>query len=266
VTKHAKDAAETKGITLVSWNVNGLRAVVKKGFLDYLREEEPDILAIQETKCQPEQVPDEVSEYPGYHQYYHSAERKGYSGVALFTREEPEAVSASIGDERFDCEGRVLRADYDSFTLFNVYFPNGTSGEERLAYKLEFFEHFFALVDGVIAEGHSVVICGDYNIAHKPIDLARPKANEGISGFLPEERAVIDSLVERGYIDTFRRFNSEPDQYSWWSYRFGARGKNVGWRIDYFFSSADMAPRLKDAWIRQDVMGSDHCPVGLTLQ
>ncbi len=253
-------------MNLMSWNVNGLRAVLKKGFLDFINTEKPDILCLQETKLQEAQIPQEIMDLEGYHAYWSFAEKKGYSGTCILTREEPLSVSHAIGEERFDREGRVVRCDYKHFSLFNVYFPNGKMNHDRLKYKLDFYDRFLEVMDEVVASGRNIVVCGDYNTAHKPIDLARPKANEEVSGFLPIERAWMDKLIEHGYIDTFRAFNKKPDEYSWWSYIGNARSRNTGWRIDYFFVNASFMTNVKDGYIRQDVMGSDHCPVGIVVE
>lgn len=254
-----------KSLKLLSWNVNGLRAVMKKGFMEFLEEQKPDILGLQETKLQLDQIPKELHELNGYHLYWSCAKRKGYSGVALFTREKPKKVTYSIGEDRFDHEGRVIRAEYKNFVFFNVYFPNGQKDQERLDYKMDFYDRFFDVMQKVVKSGKNIVVCGDYNTAHKEIDLFHPKQNEKYSGFLPIERAWLDKLVENGYVDTFRKFNQEPLQYTWWTYRMGARARNVGWRIDYFFVNKKMAPKLKDAFILQEIMGSDHCPLGIEL-
>ena len=222
-------------IRIVSWNVNGIRAAHRKGFLDWFEEDRPDILCVQETKAQEEQFPADLRGIEGYHKFYSSAEKKGYSGVALYTTTEPVSVEPGFGIERFDSEGRTLQVDMGDFVLFNVYFPNGKSSDERLTYKMEFYEAFLDHIETLRSQGRNIVVCGDVNTAHKPIDLARPKENAKISGFLPIEREWIDKLVECGYVDTFRMFNEEPDQYSWWNQRANSRARNVGWRIDYFF-------------------------------
>ena len=251
---------------LISWNVNGVRAVLKKGFLDLLLEQKFDIVCIQETKASPDKLPREVKNIPGYHRYFVSAERKGYSGVALFSKEKPLNIETGMGMEEFDREGRIIRADYENFTLLNIYFPNGKASQERLAYKMAFYKTFLAYANRLVAEGKKLVICGDVNTAHKEIDLAHPKANEKISGFLPEERAWLDKFLTSGYIDTFRMFNKEGENYTWWSMRTRARERNVGWRLDYFFVSENMQENVKDASILSKIMGSDHCPVGLDLE
>lgn len=253
-------------IRILSWNVNGIRAVHKKGFLDWIAVERPGILCIQETKASEDQLPEELKDIDGYRSWFVSAEKKGYSGVALYSAIEPLSVEAGFGIGRFDSEGRVIVARYDDFLLYNVYFPNGKASEERLRYKMDFYEAFLGHIEAVRAKGNNVVICGDVNTAHREIDLARPKENETESGFLPEERAWIDRFLAHGYVDTFRRFHDEPDQYSWWTYRGGARSRNIGWRIDYFYVNEEFAGRVRDAFIMPDVEGSDHCPVGIEIE
>ena len=247
----------------ISWNVNGLRAIHKKGFLEWLAKERPDILCLQETKASPDQLPAALRDIDGYQTYFSSAERKGYSGVGLYTRTKPDRVSHGFGIEKFDREGRVIIAEYREVVLFNIYFPNGKSSAERLEYKMEFYDAFLECVDKLKREGRNIIVCGDVNTAHKEIDLARPKANETISGFLPEERAWIDQFLGQGYVDIFRMFNDKPQQYTWWDQITRARDRNVGWRIDYFFVNEQFTNRVKNAYILPDVMGSDHCPVGL---
>jgi len=250
---------------ILSWNVNGIRAVEKKGFIDWFKKESPDILCIQETKAMPEQVSPQLRNFPGYNIYWSSAERKGYSGVVTYSKEKPLDVNRGFGLDKFDNEGRILISDYKDFILFNIYFPNGKKNQERLDYKLDFYNTFLDYADNLKSMGKNIVVCGDFNTAHKEIDLARPKENERISGFLPIERAWIDTLIEHGYIDTFRYFNQEMDQYSWWDFKTRARERNVGWRIDYFFINKEFLPHLKNAFILQNVMGSDHCPVGIEV-
>ncbi len=251
---------------LLCWNVNGIRAIKGKGFFEWLYQESPDILCLQETKAQPDQLDADLKEPEGYRTYWAYPERKGYSGVAVFTREEPLNINYDFGTNNLDIEGRVIIAEYPKFILFNIYFPNGKSGPERLKYKMEFYDEFLKYADSLKSAGKKLVICGDVNTAHKEIDLARPKENSKVSGFLPEERAWIDKFVSHGYLDTFRHFNKEPDQYTWWDLKSGARARNVGWRIDYFFISENLLPLLSSAFIMPTVMGSDHCPIGITLK
>lgn len=211
-------------------------------------------------------MPRALSRVRGYHIYLSSSqEKKGYSGVGLFSKREPISIENGIGIEKFDKEGRIQIARYEDFLLFNVYFPNGKASMERLRYKLEFYDHFLHYVKKFLEKDEKIIICGDVNTAHKEIDLARPKENEKVSGFLPEERAWIDRLIESGFLDTFRVFNQSPGQYSWWDMKTKARERNVGWRIDYFFISRNMLDRLKTAFILKEVQGSDHCPVGIEL-
>ena len=251
---------------IFSWNVNGLRAVVKKGFFDWLESEGPDVVCLQEIKARTEDLDEKILNPKGYHAFWNPAERKGYSGVAIFTKKKPVAVHLGLGIERFDCEGRVLRIKFKDFDLFSVYFPNGTSGEERLQYKMEFYDAFLDHCEELRGQGRELVITGDVNTAHKPIDLKNPKANQKNSGFLPKERAWVDKFIEHGYVDSFRAFNENPDQYTWWSYRFNVRAKNVGWRIDYFFVTEGLMKKVKDSFITPEVMGSDHCPIGLDIK
>jgi exodeoxyribonuclease III len=250
---------------LVSWNVNGIRAIDKKGFFTWFQQEIPDILCIQEIKADPDQFPPHLRNTPKYHISINSAERKGYSGVATYSKTQPKDVKKGFGFEKFDTEGRIIISDYSDFVLFNIYFPNGKKNQERLDYKLDFYDTFLAYADNLKAEGKNIVVCGDFNTAHKEIDLARPKENEHISGFLPVERAWMDTFISHGYVDTFRQFNKEPEQYTWWSMRTRARERNVGWRLDYFFVNKEFMPHVKNAYIYSDVMGSDHCPVGIEI-
>ena len=250
----------------LSWNVNGLRAIHRHGdFLDWLTSESPDILCVQETKSHIEQLVPELRRVEGYHAYFASAERKGYSGVAIYTKEEPIDVVTGLGIPEFDREGRVLIAEYPQFVLMNIYYPNGKMSQERLDYKMRFYDAFLEFADGLTAAGQSLVVCGDVNTAHREIDIARPKENSKISGFLPEERAWMDTFLSHGFVDTFRMFDDEAEQYSFWDMKSRARDRNVGWRIDYFFVNESFRDRVKDAWIMPEVAGSDHCPVGIEL-
>ena len=253
-------------LRLLSWNVNGLRAAVKKGFVDWMMRDSPDVLCLQETKVAEDQVPDQLKSLPGYHSYFNSGARKGRDGVALFSRTPPLAVKNSLEIAGLDDESRAIVADYGQFLLYNVYFPNGKASAERLAYKLRFYDLFLEQIDRLRSQGKRIVICGDINTAHKEIDLARPKANEKISGFLPAERAWMDRLVESGFVDTFRIFHPEAENYSWWDLKSRARERNVGWRIDYFFVSQNLVQSVQSAFILKEVMGADHCPVGIELK
>ena len=250
---------------LISWNVNGVRAVVKKGFLDWLELAQPDILCLQETKAHVDQLAAEILTDHGYHTFWHSGERRGYSGVATFCKDEPFYVQEGLGLDRYDTEGRVLLTEHENFLLYNIYFPNGQKDDERLQYKLDFYDELLPIINEQVESGNNVVVTGDWNTAHHPIDLARPKQNVNTSGFMPIEREKLDMYVENGWIDTFRLFHPEGDRYSWWTYRFGARERNVGWRIDYFFVNEGFLDNVEDADIHDEVVGSDHCPVSLEL-
>ncbi len=253
-------------VKIISWNVNGVRAVLKKGFLDWLKAEAPDVLCLQEVKALPTQVPPELLHHTDYSIGWNAAQRLGYSGVATLSRIKPVEEKRGFGIEAFDSEGRVLETVFKDFTLLNIYFPNGKMSEERLQYKMDFYEEALKYFMRLQKAGKRLVICGDYNTAHKPIDLARPKENEDVSGFLPIERAWMDKLVQKGFIDTFRLLYPEKtEQYSWWDMRTGARARNIGWRIDYHFISESLRTSLQEAFIYPNVTGSDHCPVGIIL-
>lgn len=255
-----------KSMKLVSWNVNGIRAAAKKGFLQWMQEENADIVCLQETKAEIGQLGEELVHIPGFDSYFCSGAKKGYSGVAVYTKIKPVKVSNGFGCERFDGEGRTLVLEYPQFTLINCYFPNGKASAERLQYKLEFYEAFLEYANQIREKGNPLIFCGDLNTAHQPIDLARPKENEKTSGFLPEERAWLDKVAEHGYLDTFRLFETGGGHYTWWDMKTRARERNVGWRIDYFWISPDLRPYLKNAFIKPEVMGSDHCPIGIELE
>ncbi len=251
---------------IYSWNVNGVRAAERKDFLGWLSMVQPDVVCLQETKARVDQLSSQLIKDHGYHTYWHSAERPGYSGVATFCKEKPLYVQEGLGIEKYDREGRVLITEHENFLLYNIYFPNGQRDRDRLDYKLEFYEDLLKILDEQVDSGNNVVIGGDWNTAHKPIDLARPKDNKKTSGFLPEERALLDKYEEHGFVDTFRLFHPEPARYSWWSYRYGVRARNIGWRIDYFWVNEGFVDNVSDANIHDDVMGSDHCPVSLTVR
>jgi exodeoxyribonuclease III len=250
---------------ILSWNVNGIRAVDKKGFYEWVKQEKPDILCLQEIKADKEQFPPHLRNAPGYHVYINPADRRGYSGVATYSKQQPQSIETGFNIEKFDKEGRILITEHPSFVLFNIYFPNGKQGDERLNYKLDFYNTFLDYADNLKQQGKNIIVCGDFNTAHKPIDLTHPKANENISGFLPVERAWIDTFIDHGYSDTFRHFNKEPDNYTWWSYRTQARKRNVGWRLDYFFVNKEFLDHVKKSYILDEVLGSDHCPVGIDI-
>ena len=248
---------------LVSWNVNGLRACMGKGFMDFLRSEDPDIMCIQETKMQPEQADFDLS---GYHVYWNSAEKKGYSGTAVLSKSEPLSVRYGIDKEEHSHEGRAITAEYDDFFLVCVYTPNAQQGLKRLDYRMQ-WEDAFRDYLGKLSEEKPVVVCGDMNVAHKPIDLKNPKQNIGNAGFSYEERGKMTELLSSGFVDTFRYFYPDKENaYSWWSYRARARENNVGWRIDYFLTTGNFIERVEDSMILADVMGSDHCPVEIILK
>lgn len=252
---------------LLSWNVNGSRAVWRKGVLqEWLERQKADVYCLQETKAQPDQLPAELLNPFGYHGEWHWGEKKGYSGVATFSKTAPDKVERGFKIAHLDNEGRALITKHGDITLFNVYFPNGKKDEIRLKFKMDFYASLLKVLERYRKQGDDkIVICGDVNTAHKDIDLARPKQNRGISGFLPQECAWIDSLLAAGFIDTFREFEKGPEHYSWWDQQSRARERNVGWRIDYFFISQNLRPRLKNAFLQPEVLGSDHCPVGIEL-
>lgn len=252
---------------IISWNVNGLRAVYKKGALDWLWKETPDIICLQETKASPEQLPPDLQAPAGYHaSFATSTKKKGYSGVATFSKLKPERTELGHGILN-DQEGRLLETHFKNFTLCNVYFPNGGGGPERLAYKLAFYDAFLEHIERLRASGQKILFCGDVNTAHEEIDLARPKENERNTGFLPEERAWLDEVIYHGYTDVFRHLHPHTkDVYTYWDMKTAARERNVGWRIDYFFAAQELLPKIRSIKILENIFGSDHCPVELELQ
>jgi exodeoxyribonuclease-3 len=255
-------------LRLFSWNVNGIRAAQKKGLLDWLRSAQPDVLCLQETKAGPDQLEDELRQPDSYTSYWAvSTVKKGYSGVALYTRVEPKQVQIGLGIEEYDVEGRTIVADYGDFVLIGAYFPNGGEDHSRVPFKMAYKAAFLDFCEKLRAEGRSIIFCGDVNTAHREIDLARPKENQNTTGFLPIERAWIDDVVGRGYVDIFRALH--PDLggiYTYWPFWRNSRERNLGWRIDYFFITPDLHDRVVAADIHDDVTGSDHCPVSLTLR
>jgi len=258
--------SQKKEISLYSWNVNGIRAIEKKGFLDWMHTEKPDVLCLQETKAEPAQLSEQLLHPEGYESYWNSAIRKGYSGTVSYTKVSPVLGITTFGDSFLDGEGRIVLLEFESFFLFNVYFPNGGSGPERLKFKMTFYDRFLELVES-FRKKKPIVICGDVNTAHREIDLAHPKENQKSSGFLPMERAWLDKLFEHGYVDTFRFLHpEEAERYSWWDMKTHARSRNIGWRIDYFIVSNELKESVLRAEILPDVMGSDHCPVKLVLK
>lgn len=251
---------------IATWNVNGIRACVKKGFLQWLASEDPDIVCLQETKAQKEQLDQETLAPYNYSSYWHSAEKKGYSGVAIYSKEKPLFIHEGLGIEQFDREGRVLTAEFNSFFLVTAYFPNSQRDHARLNYKLSFCEHIHNHLNNLRESGKEVLVCGDFNIAHNEIDLKNPKTNRDNAGFLPEERNWMGLFLKDNYVDIFRHFVKEPDHYTWWSYRPGVRERNIGWRLDYFCSSQGFIKNIKNIEHQPSVMGSDHCPVMLHLK
>ena len=256
-----------KELKILCWNINGVRAATRKGFLGWLYKESPDILCLQETKANPEQLDKDLRDPHGYHAYWnYPGQGKGYSGVAIFTKEKPIKVQNGFGIPEFDTEGRTIVAEYPEYTLFNVYFPNGKKDETRLKYKMDFYEAFLQVVDSLKARGGKLIICGDFNTAHNEIDLRHPKANKNTSGFLPEERAWIDTYLSHGLVDIYRFLFPDKVEYTWWTYLAKAREHNTGWRLDYFMISEPLVPMVKDVVIHSEVLGSDHCPVTLKIE
>ena len=252
-------------IKIACWNVNGIRSIVKKGFYDWLTREKPDILCLQETKVSPEDIPAELISPDGYHTYWNAPQKKGYAGVAVWSRGKPVEILKGFGKPEFDVEGRVLIYKHSAFTLFNIYFPNGKASLERLKFKMDFYDAFLEYVEPLRKKGQKLIICGDVNTAHNEIDIARPKENSKSSGFLPMERAWMDKFISRGYVDTFRYFHKDSVEYSYWDIKTNARARNVGWRIDYFFVTENLINQVAKSVILSDVTGSDHCPIELVI-
>ncbi len=260
---------KSKQLKLVSWNVNGMNAVMKKDFIQSFTSFNADIVGIQETKLQEIKLTDGMKNISGYESHWaFSTVKKGYSGVGCYTNIKPQRVQYGMGIPVYDGEGRIIEMDFGDFIFFNIYFPNGQMSDERLKYKLDFYNDFFSYAEKYKERGRSLVIAGDFNTAHNEIDLKNPKANEKRSGFLKIEREWLDRIIKKGYIDTFRYLFPDLVKYSWWSYRFKARERNAGWRIDYFFVTEDIISKgwIKDALIHNDIYGSDHCPVGLVME
>jgi len=251
---------------VLSYNLNGIRSAASKGLADYLAQSGADVVCFQETKAQPDQIDNSMFWDGGYtHCYVHSAEKKGYSGVAILSKKEPDRIVTGMNKPEFDSEGRVLRADFGDLSVLCVYVPSGTMGGARQDFKMAFLDDFLSFLNELRKERPNLLVCGDFNICHKPIDINHPKKHETMSGFLPEERAWFDQLIESGFIDTFRVFNQQPDQYSWWNYRYFARQKNLGWRIDYHLITEPLRERLTAAAIHSEAVHSDHCPVSVEL-
>lgn len=251
---------------ILSYNLNGVRSAISKGLTDYLKEEDADVVCFQETKAQPDQIDTGLFWETGYpHCYYHSAQKKGYSGVAILSKTQPDRVVVGMNNHKYDSEGRVIRADFRDFSVLCVYVPSGSMGDARQDFKIEFLADFFVFLNELRKERPNLLICGDFNICHKPIDINNPKRHVDVSGFLPEERAWFDQLVESGFIDTFRVFDQSAEKYSWWNYRSFARERNLGWRIDYHLVTSPLRTNLSDARIHDQVVHSDHCPVSVVL-
>lgn len=250
---------------ITTWNVNGYRAVLRKEALNWVKEIDPDVLCLQETKLQLDQISDKEASIEGYEAVWNSAERKGYSGVVTFHKEQPVDSGTGFGVDKFDSEGRVIRSRYEDFYLYNIYFPNGGQDNKRVPYKLEFYQELLNICDDLHAKGEKIIITGDFNTAHNEIDLANPKANEKNTGFLPEEREWIDKYLAHDFVDAYRELYPERIQYTWWTYRYNARENNIGWRLDYFLVSKDLMARVDDVIVHNEIMGSDHCPVSLLL-
>lgn len=248
---------------LLSWNVNGIRSCIDKGFIEWVKQRDPDILCLQETKAQPNQISFSF-DFPDYSICWSSAKKKGYSGVATFSKQKPLSISKKLGIKELDDEGRFLQLEYKKFYLLNIYFPNAQRGLKRLDYKLRFNQVVLEYIES-LRKKKDLVICGDFNVAHKEIDLKNPKTNLKNAGFSPKERDFFTELLEHGYIDTFREFDQSIGQYTWWTYRYNARRRNIGWRIDYFVINKEFREQLRSAFILKDVMGSDHAPIGITL-
>jgi exodeoxyribonuclease-3 len=250
---------------IVTYNVNGIRAAMSKGLIDWISQVSPDVLCVQEIKANPDQVGVFEFEELGYHHYWYPAQKKGYSGVAIFTKQKPKHIEYGCGIKEYDDEGRILRIDFEEFSVMSVYHPSGSSGDLRQAFKMEWLGAFLNYINQLKATYPNLVICGDFNICHKAIDIHNPKSNANTSGFLPEEREWMEQFINSGFVDSFRYFNQEPHQYSWWSYRAGSRAKNLGWRIDYNFVTDNLKNRISRSVILPSAIHSDHCPVLLEM-
>ena len=250
---------------IITWNVNGIRAALGKNALDWAFAQQPDALCLQEIKARPDQLTESQRTRAGYHVTWNPAERPGYSGVATFTTASSPDVELGLSEPRFDIEGRVIRTRHPDFFLYNIYFPNGQRGQDRVDYKLTFYARLLEICDELHARGENIVITGDFNTAHMPIDLKNPKENEATSGFLPEEREWVQKFLDHGFVDAYRRLYPDKVQYTWWTYRFAARQRGIGWRLDYYLVSEKLFPRVRDVIVHEDVLGSDHCPVEMVI-
>ena len=250
---------------ITTWNINGIRAAMGKNILEWVNSYQPDVLCLQEIKAKEDQIDIDQIKAIGYEAVFNPADRPGYSGTATFFKSDPPEIIKGLGKDIFDNEGRVIRTSFQDFELFNIYFPNGGRDNNRVPYKLDFYAYLLDICDKMQQEGKDIIITGDFNTAHKEIDLKNPKANEKNTGFLPEERVWIDRYLEHGFIDAYRSLYPEEESYTWWTYRFGARQKNIGWRLDYFLVTKRIMERTKDVIIHSEIMGSDHCPVTIIL-
>jgi exodeoxyribonuclease-3 len=250
---------------IITYNVNGIRSALNKGLVNWLKAHDPDLLCLQEIKLSETYLVQPIFEDLGYHCFWYPAQKKGYSGVAILSKTQPIHTAFGMNHHEYDFEGRCLRVDFEDFSLLTSYFPSGSSGEERQTFKIKFLHDFYVYIQELRKQIPNLIICGDVNICHQEIDIHNPKANANTSGFLPQEREWIGKFIDYGFIDTFRFFNNNPHHYTWWSYRAGARAKNLGWRIDYLFASETLQHRLKNAVIHSEVMFSDHCPVELII-
>lgn len=251
---------------IISWNVNGLRAIAKKNLFEFIKNEKPDVLAFQEIKAKESDLSESLKNIENLKGYFNSAERPGYSGVAIYSNVKEISITKGFGIEKFDIEGRLIQSNFSDYSLLNIYFPNGKMNPQRLKYKLDFYNRTIDYIQELLQKGQNVIVVGDYNTAHKEIDLSRPKENENISGFLKIERVLLDKLEKIGMVDAFRHFNKEPENYTWWSQRTKARERNVGWRIDYAFVNKDFLPKIKSCTHLTNVKGSDHCPLELEVE
>ena len=252
---------------IITWNINGLRAIIGKGALDWVQAENPDVTCLQEIKSRPDQLnAAQLSQLEGFQVHWNPAQRPGYSGVATLLHEDPVAVEKGLGFPEFDVEGRVICTHHSDFHLYNIYFPNGQRSQDRVDYKLDFYAKLLEQCDQLHAAGENIILCGDFNTAHNEIDLANPKSNEKTSGFLPEERLWLDYYLQHGFVDAYRQLYPDRVQYTWWTYITNARARNIGWRLDFFLVSAALMARVKDVVIHDQVMGSDHCPVSLYIE